>query len=49
MRGFARKLLSYTVAFALLSVVDVIGETQHPLRIGASLSLTGPYAVFGQN
>lgn len=49
MREFARKLIGYAVAFALLAVVDAIGEAQQPLRIGASLSLTGTYALFGQN
>jgi branched-chain amino acid transport system substrate-binding protein len=49
MREFARKLLGYTVACALLAVVEAVAEAQQPLRIGASLSLTGPYAVFGQN
>jgi len=49
MREFARKLLGYTIAFALLTVVDARGEAQQPLQIGVSLSLTGPYAVFGQN
>jgi branched-chain amino acid transport system substrate-binding protein len=43
------KRLGYAVTWALLAAVETTGEVQQPLRIGASLSLTGPYAVFGQN
>ncbi len=33
----------------VLALVPIVGEAQQPIRIGASLSLTGAYAPLGQN
>jgi branched-chain amino acid transport system substrate-binding protein len=43
-----KKLLGGTVALAVLAGL-VAAEAQQPIRIGASLSLTGTYAALGQN
>ena len=43
----ARKVVAVLVALA--SAVAPVAEAQPPIRIGASLSLTGSYAVIGPN
>src|SRR3972149_1014586 len=48
MKGCGKKLLGGTVALAVLAGL-VAAEAQQPIRIGASLSLTGTYAALGQN
>jgi branched-chain amino acid transport system substrate-binding protein len=49
MNGFWNKLLGGAVALALLAGLAAVGAAQQPIRIGASLSLTGTYAALGQN
>jgi branched-chain amino acid transport system substrate-binding protein len=44
-RAFAAVLVSVSLSLGL----RVIGDAQPPLRIGASISQTGPYAALGQN
>ncbi len=46
---FGRKLLAGAVAGAVLAGLASVAAAQQPIRIGASLSLTGTYAVLGQN
>ena len=48
MKGCGKKLLGGAVALAVLAGL-VAAEAQQPIRIGASLSLTGTYAALGQN
>jgi branched-chain amino acid transport system substrate-binding protein len=48
MKRFARKLLGAAVPLTILAGL-VAAEAQQPMRIGASLSLTGTYAALGQN
>jgi branched-chain amino acid transport system substrate-binding protein len=48
MRIFDRKLAGAAVGLAVLAGL-VAAEAQQPIRIGASLSLTGTYAALGQN
>ena len=48
MRGFRRLLLG-GAAVVLLVVLMPAAEAQQPIRIGASLSRTGSFAVLGQN
>lgn len=48
MKGCGKKLLRGAVALAILAGL-VAAEAQQPIRIGASLSLTGSYAALGQN
>jgi len=48
MRGF-RRLLIGGAAVVLLVVLMPAAEAQQPIRIGASLSRTGSFAVLGQN
>jgi branched-chain amino acid transport system substrate-binding protein len=43
------RLFTGTVALALLAAFAAAEGAQHPIRIGASLSLTGSYAALGQN
>ncbi len=49
MRGFGRSVVSGAVGLALLGGLVVAATAQQPIRIGASLSLTGTYAALGQN
>lgn len=49
MRRTARAVAAALVALTLGVGVFAIGEAQPPLRIGASLAQTGPYAVPAQN
>jgi branched-chain amino acid transport system substrate-binding protein len=44
-----RKTLSALAAGAILLVAGVATEAQGPIRVGASLSLTGTYAKLGKN
>jgi len=44
----ARKVCAVTVLAALAWAVALAAEAQSPIRIGATLSLTGSYAEFGQ-
>jgi branched-chain amino acid transport system substrate-binding protein len=48
MRVFERKLVGAAVGLAVVAGL-VAAEAQEPIRIGASLSLTGTYAALGQN
>jgi branched-chain amino acid transport system substrate-binding protein len=48
MKGF-RRLLIGGAAVTLLASLVTTGEAQQPIRIGASLSRTGSFAVLGQN
>ncbi|MBI3003590.1 MAG: amino acid ABC transporter substrate-binding protein, partial [candidate division NC10 bacterium] len=43
------RLFAGTVALALLAAFVTAAGAQNPLRVGASLSLTGSYAALGQN
>ncbi len=43
------RLLVAALVLAVLGVVAAPGHAQGPIRIGASLSLTGTYAALGQN
>jgi branched-chain amino acid transport system substrate-binding protein len=45
----AGKVCAVAVLVALAWAVAPVAEAQPPIRIGASLSLTGTYAAFGQN
>jgi branched-chain amino acid transport system substrate-binding protein len=45
----ATKVFSVAVLVALASALAADAEAQPPIRVGASLALTGQYAVFGQN
>ena len=45
----ARRHLAAGLVAALMSLGSVAAEAQPPIRIGASLSRTGPYALLGQN
>jgi len=49
MNGFWNKLLGGTLALAVLVGLVAAAAAQQPIRIGASLSLTGTYAALGQN
>jgi len=49
MNGFWNKLLGGTLALAVLVGLVAAAAAQQPVRIGASLSLTGSYAALGQN
>ncbi|MGH7432564.1 MAG: amino acid ABC transporter substrate-binding protein [Candidatus Methylomirabilales bacterium] len=49
MKGCGKKLLGWTVALAVLAGLLSAAAAQQPIRIGASLSLTGTYAALGQN
>ncbi|MGH7408855.1 MAG: amino acid ABC transporter substrate-binding protein [Candidatus Methylomirabilales bacterium] len=49
MKGCGKKLLGGTVALAVLAGLLSAAAAQQPIRIGASLSLTGTYAALGQN
>jgi len=49
MRGIAEKLAVLVIAFDLLVGAPAAAGAQQPIRVGASLSLTGTYAALGQN
>ncbi len=49
MEGFGKRLLGGTVALAVLAGLVAAAAAQQPIRIGASLSLTGTYSALGQN
>ena len=49
MRGSRRDFIAGLVSISLWLGIVAIGDAQPPLRIGASLSQTGPYAALGQN
>jgi branched-chain amino acid transport system substrate-binding protein len=49
MKAFARKLLGAAVPLTILAGLVGGAAAQQPIRIGASLSLTGTYAALGQN
>jgi len=49
MKGCGKKLLGGAVALAVLAGLVAAAAAQQPIRIGASLSLTGTYAALGQN
>jgi branched-chain amino acid transport system substrate-binding protein len=49
MNGFWNKLLGGPLALAVLVGLVAAAAAQQPIRIGASLSLTGTYAALGQN
>ena len=44
----ARKVLTVAVLVALAWAVVPVAEAQKPVRVGASLAQTGPYAALGQ-
>ncbi|HEV8661920.1 MAG TPA: amino acid ABC transporter substrate-binding protein [Candidatus Methylomirabilis sp.] len=44
-----KRLFAGTVALALLAALVGAAAAQNPIRIGASLSLTGTYSALGQN
>ncbi|MBI3325161.1 MAG: ABC transporter substrate-binding protein, partial [Nitrospinae bacterium] len=49
MKGFGGKCLGGAVALLVLAALVGTAAAQSPIRIGASLSLTGTYAALGQN
>jgi branched-chain amino acid transport system substrate-binding protein len=49
MKRFGGPPIGFLVILALLAGVTAAAEAQRPIRIGASLSLTGPYSALGQN
>jgi len=49
MKGFGAKLTGAVAALAVLTGLVAPGAAQQPIRIGASLSLSGTYSALGQN
>ena len=49
MKGTGRTFLAGVVALAVVAGLLSVAAAQQPIRIGASLSLTGTYAKLGQN